>query len=234
MRHDSGQMAQCATDEVGEICVANPGVIPGSIYTESDKNRELFHAGGATCAPATSAGSTRTAISGSPGGPRTSSSAAATTSTRRDRGGAGRAPGRGDGRRHRPARRPCGRGALRLCRAGGGRDRDRRGAAEFARGRIPERAAHAQARRGPARAAQDRGGQGLQARPAQARDQARLRRGAGRCRARRRVAEVVEDRRRGLVARIGGATATTRWRGCSAALPCPGTGRTDASRSRAA
>ncbi|RZA13307.1 MAG: hypothetical protein EOP02_28610 [Proteobacteria bacterium] len=29
-------------DEVGEICVSNPGVIEGSTYTEADKNRELF------------------------------------------------------------------------------------------------------------------------------------------------------------------------------------------------
>lgn len=32
----------CDTDEVGEICVANPGVFPGSTYTEIDKNRDLF------------------------------------------------------------------------------------------------------------------------------------------------------------------------------------------------
>jgi fatty-acyl-CoA synthase len=36
---------QCDTDEVGEICVANPGVIPGSTYTEADKNRDLFAEG---------------------------------------------------------------------------------------------------------------------------------------------------------------------------------------------
>lgn len=35
----------CATDEVGEICVSNPGVLPGSTYTEVDKNRELFAEG---------------------------------------------------------------------------------------------------------------------------------------------------------------------------------------------
>ena len=32
----------CGIDEVGEICVANPGVFEGSTYTESDKNRDLF------------------------------------------------------------------------------------------------------------------------------------------------------------------------------------------------
>jgi fatty-acyl-CoA synthase len=36
---------ECDTDEVGEICVANPGVIPGSTYTEADKNRDLFAEG---------------------------------------------------------------------------------------------------------------------------------------------------------------------------------------------
>jgi fatty-acyl-CoA synthase len=32
----------CAPDEVGEICVANPGVRPGATYTESDKNIGLY------------------------------------------------------------------------------------------------------------------------------------------------------------------------------------------------
>ncbi len=35
---------QCGTDEVGEICVANPGVFEGSTYTEADKNHDLFAA----------------------------------------------------------------------------------------------------------------------------------------------------------------------------------------------
>ncbi|WP_417721596.1 acyl-CoA synthetase [Salipiger sp.] len=35
----------CEVDEVGEICVASPGVYAGSTYTEEDKNRELFHEG---------------------------------------------------------------------------------------------------------------------------------------------------------------------------------------------
>ncbi len=35
----------CGTDEVGEICVANPGVFEGSTYTEADKNRDLFAEG---------------------------------------------------------------------------------------------------------------------------------------------------------------------------------------------
>lgn len=36
---------ECAVDEVGEICVANPGVFEGSTYTEVDKNRDLFAEG---------------------------------------------------------------------------------------------------------------------------------------------------------------------------------------------
>jgi len=36
---------QCEVDEVGEICVANPGVFEGSTYTEADKNRDLFAEG---------------------------------------------------------------------------------------------------------------------------------------------------------------------------------------------
>jgi acyl-CoA synthetase (AMP-forming)/AMP-acid ligase II len=33
---------ECGTDEVGEICVANPGVIEGSTYTEEGKNLGLY------------------------------------------------------------------------------------------------------------------------------------------------------------------------------------------------
>lgn len=32
----------CAVDEVGEICVSNPGVVVGATYTEADRNRDLF------------------------------------------------------------------------------------------------------------------------------------------------------------------------------------------------
>ncbi|MEO1704313.1 MAG: acyl-CoA synthetase [Pseudomonadota bacterium] len=35
----------CDTDEVGEICISNPGVIEGGTYTEADKNKDLFHWG---------------------------------------------------------------------------------------------------------------------------------------------------------------------------------------------
>ncbi|AWD22732.1 acyl-CoA synthetase [Fuscovulum blasticum] len=38
-------LRECGVDEVGEICVSNPGVFEGSTYTEADKNRELFAEG---------------------------------------------------------------------------------------------------------------------------------------------------------------------------------------------
>ena len=34
---------ECATNEIGEICVANPGVFSGSTYTETIKNKGLYH-----------------------------------------------------------------------------------------------------------------------------------------------------------------------------------------------
>jgi acyl-CoA synthetase (AMP-forming)/AMP-acid ligase II len=36
---------ECGPDEVGEICIANPGVFEGSTYTEADKNKDLFAEG---------------------------------------------------------------------------------------------------------------------------------------------------------------------------------------------
>lgn len=38
----AGGMKDCDVDQVGEICISNPGVFPGSTYTEADKNRDLF------------------------------------------------------------------------------------------------------------------------------------------------------------------------------------------------
>ncbi|NEY90859.1 acyl-CoA synthetase [Tabrizicola oligotrophica] len=38
----AGGLRDCAVDEIGEICVSNPGVFPGHTYTEADKNRGLF------------------------------------------------------------------------------------------------------------------------------------------------------------------------------------------------
>lgn len=42
LRRSNGAYLECGVDEVGEICVANPGVFEGSTYTEPDKNHELF------------------------------------------------------------------------------------------------------------------------------------------------------------------------------------------------
>ncbi len=39
----SDGLRECDPDEVGEICVGNPGVYVGKTYTEADKNRELFY-----------------------------------------------------------------------------------------------------------------------------------------------------------------------------------------------
>jgi acyl-CoA synthetase (AMP-forming)/AMP-acid ligase II len=35
----------CGVDEIGEICVASPGVYDGKTYTEVDKNKDLFYPG---------------------------------------------------------------------------------------------------------------------------------------------------------------------------------------------
>ena len=42
---DGGVLRECGVDEVGEICVANPGVLVGETYTEADKNRGLYAGG---------------------------------------------------------------------------------------------------------------------------------------------------------------------------------------------
>jgi fatty-acyl-CoA synthase/long-chain acyl-CoA synthetase len=38
-----GAPVECATDEIGEICISNPGVFAGNTYTEADKNVDLYH-----------------------------------------------------------------------------------------------------------------------------------------------------------------------------------------------
>ncbi|PRY23229.1 fatty-acyl-CoA synthase [Aliiruegeria haliotis] len=43
LEHTKDGPRECAVDEVGEICVDNPGVYAGSTYTEADKNHDLFH-----------------------------------------------------------------------------------------------------------------------------------------------------------------------------------------------
>ncbi len=45
LQADGSGWRDCAVDEVGEICVASPGVTPGGTYTELDKNRGLFAEG---------------------------------------------------------------------------------------------------------------------------------------------------------------------------------------------
>jgi fatty-acyl-CoA synthase/long-chain acyl-CoA synthetase len=40
-----GQPVEAATDEVGEICIANPGVNGGNTYTDPEKNAALYHFG---------------------------------------------------------------------------------------------------------------------------------------------------------------------------------------------
>ncbi|UUV05230.1 acyl-CoA synthetase [Ruegeria sp. YS9] len=34
---------ECDTDQIGEICISNPGVYAGNTYTEADKNVNLYH-----------------------------------------------------------------------------------------------------------------------------------------------------------------------------------------------
>lgn len=36
---------ECEVDEVGEICISNPGVFTGNTYTEAEKNASLYHHG---------------------------------------------------------------------------------------------------------------------------------------------------------------------------------------------
>jgi acyl-CoA synthetase (AMP-forming)/AMP-acid ligase II len=42
---DGTILKECAADEVGEICIGNPGVWAGNTYTEADKNKGLFAGG---------------------------------------------------------------------------------------------------------------------------------------------------------------------------------------------
>ena len=42
-------LRECGTDEVGEICISNPGVYPGHTYTEANKNNDLYPYGKNTC-----------------------------------------------------------------------------------------------------------------------------------------------------------------------------------------
>lgn len=42
LKPGEGGFVDCALDEVGEICVSNPGVIAGGTYLQADRNRDLF------------------------------------------------------------------------------------------------------------------------------------------------------------------------------------------------
>ncbi len=39
---DGAVIRECGTDEVGEICISSPGVLPGAIYKETGKNKGLY------------------------------------------------------------------------------------------------------------------------------------------------------------------------------------------------
>lgn len=38
-----GALVECGPDEIGEICISNPGVVAGATYTEADKNKDLYY-----------------------------------------------------------------------------------------------------------------------------------------------------------------------------------------------
>ncbi len=42
LRDSDDGPVECAVDDVGEICVSSPGVIPGGTYTDTEKNRDLY------------------------------------------------------------------------------------------------------------------------------------------------------------------------------------------------
>ncbi|ANP35725.1 AMP-binding protein [Phaeobacter gallaeciensis] len=42
IKSTAGGLVECGTDEVGEICVSNPGVYAGNTYTEAEKNADLY------------------------------------------------------------------------------------------------------------------------------------------------------------------------------------------------
>ncbi|MCB4455231.1 acyl-CoA synthetase [Leisingera sp. McT4-56] len=43
VKQTNGGPLECERDEVGEICVSNPGVYAGNTYTEADKNLDLYY-----------------------------------------------------------------------------------------------------------------------------------------------------------------------------------------------
>ena len=45
MARDGSGARECAVDEVGEICISSPGVLPGGTYVEAARNDDLFDEG---------------------------------------------------------------------------------------------------------------------------------------------------------------------------------------------
>jgi fatty-acyl-CoA synthase/long-chain acyl-CoA synthetase len=43
IKSEKGKLVECKTDEVGEICISNPGVYAGNTYTEAEKNADLYY-----------------------------------------------------------------------------------------------------------------------------------------------------------------------------------------------
>ncbi|MEM9341462.1 MAG: acyl-CoA synthetase [Pseudomonadota bacterium] len=43
LNETDGDVVECGRDEIGEICISNPGVYVGKTYTEAEKNASLYH-----------------------------------------------------------------------------------------------------------------------------------------------------------------------------------------------
>lgn len=43
VKEENGKLKECSVDEVGEVCISNPGVVDGSTYTDQDKNLDLYY-----------------------------------------------------------------------------------------------------------------------------------------------------------------------------------------------
>lgn len=43
IKNVDGALVECEPDEIGEICVSNPGVFAGNTYTEAEKNVDLYY-----------------------------------------------------------------------------------------------------------------------------------------------------------------------------------------------
>ena len=43
VKESSGKLKECAVDEIGEVCISNPGVFDGNTYTDQDKNKDLYY-----------------------------------------------------------------------------------------------------------------------------------------------------------------------------------------------